>query len=106
MKPKNSQLHFFLETETLNALKREAYQEGISLAELCRRKLRESCKLIKIEILLENLNHKIQGCSTCSPYPSKKEFYAVKGFSERKHRRNALSQTGMKPFNAGDDEDV
>ena len=38
---KNNQLHIFIETRLLNALKKEADDEGISLSELSRSKLRK-----------------------------------------------------------------
>lgn len=60
MSPKNSQLHFFLETKILHILKEEAYEEGVTLSELCRRKLRESCKFTKMELLTENIYQAIQ----------------------------------------------
>ncbi len=56
---KNSQIHLFLETELLEALKWEADENKISISELCRQKLRECSKLTRIEILLEKLNSKI-----------------------------------------------
>jgi hypothetical protein len=37
---KNSHLHILIETFLLHWLKEEAKKEGVSLAELCRRKLR------------------------------------------------------------------
>lgn len=56
---KNSQIHFFIETEILNILKRQANEEGITLSKLCRERLREQSILIKIYNILENLEDKV-----------------------------------------------
>jgi hypothetical protein len=52
---KNSQLHIMLETDLIERLKREADGRMISLAELCRLKLKGSDRLEKIERLLERV---------------------------------------------------
>jgi hypothetical protein len=56
---KNSQIHFYLETEVLRNLKLQASQEGITLSKLCREKLREYSLLVKLYETLEAINHKI-----------------------------------------------
>ena len=56
---KNYLLCLRLETETLELLKKQAEQEGISMSALCRQKLGGCSKLTKIEIMLEELNKKL-----------------------------------------------
>jgi len=56
---KNSQIHFYLETEVLKILKSRASQEGITLSKLCREKLRDYSLLVKLQDTLDNINHKI-----------------------------------------------
>jgi len=41
MAGKNSQLHFYLETAFYNKLKKQAKERGITISELCRKRLRE-----------------------------------------------------------------
>lgn len=53
---KNSHIHFTLETSFMEKLKQEARLEYISLSELCRRKLRQNSRLVRIELMLEKLN--------------------------------------------------
>ena len=59
MGKKNSQIHFVIETSLKEILEREAQLEEISLAELCRKKLRHNSRLVKIEFMLEKLNNKL-----------------------------------------------
>ena len=56
---KNAQIHLFLETELLEALRRQAEENNISVSELCRQKLRECSQLTKIQMMLERLDKKI-----------------------------------------------
>ena len=51
----NSQLHITLDSEFLNFLRKEAQDNNICLAELCRRKLRENSKLERIEVMLKEV---------------------------------------------------
>ena len=44
-----------METELKEILEREAQEEEISLCELCRRKLKENSRVVKIEFMLEKL---------------------------------------------------
>jgi hypothetical protein len=57
--PKNSKLHFAIETEIFESLKKEAEQQGLSLSALCRQKLRECSKLNRIEFLVEDIQKKL-----------------------------------------------
>jgi hypothetical protein len=57
---KNCQLHLFLETDLLETLQKEAQENDVSISEMCRQKLRQSSRLKKIEILLENINCKLE----------------------------------------------
>lgn len=52
---KNTQLFLRIETELKEKLKQEAQDQNISFSELCRQKFRESSRLIKIEMMLEEL---------------------------------------------------
>ena len=56
MARKNTKIHFVIETSTKELLIREAKVQEVSLAELCRQKLKRNSKLIKIEMMLEELN--------------------------------------------------
>ena len=55
---KNNQLHIFVETKLLNALKKEAEEAGVSLSELVRSKLRKKPQLDRIE---EKVNRILRG---------------------------------------------
>ena len=56
---KTFQLHLRIETTVIESMRKQAYDEGISLAELCRKRLRDGQQLTRIERLIENLtNHK------------------------------------------------
>ena len=52
---KNSQLHVVIETHKLNRLKEEAKEQDVSLAELCRRKLKPRPQMDRIERKLDKL---------------------------------------------------
>lgn len=56
---KNSQIHFFVETEVLGILKSQASQEGITLSKLCREKLRDYSLLVGLQNTLNEINNKI-----------------------------------------------
>jgi len=60
MEKKNSQIHFVLKTSLKELLEKEAKLEEISLAELCREKLRHNSRLVRIEMILEKLNRQIE----------------------------------------------
>ena len=52
---KNAQLHLMIETRELNKLRVEAEERKVSLAELCRVKLRKQPQLDRIERMLEKV---------------------------------------------------
>ena len=52
---KNAQLHLMIETRELNKLRIEAEEKKVSLAELCRVKLRRNPQLDRIEGKLEKV---------------------------------------------------
>lgn len=56
---KNSQVHFYVETEVLRILKLQASKEGVTLSKLCREKLREYSLFIKLQETLTEINNKI-----------------------------------------------
>jgi hypothetical protein len=56
---KNSQMHFYVETEVLKILKLQASQQGITLSKLCREKLRDYSLLARLQGTLDNIDHKI-----------------------------------------------
>jgi len=53
--PKNFQIHLRIETPIIEILKEQANEEGISFGELCRRRLKESPQLNRIEVLLSEI---------------------------------------------------
>jgi len=59
MTGKNSQIHLMLETKLKWALEKEAENQGITLSELCRRKLGSNSLLKRIETLLEKIERKV-----------------------------------------------
>ena len=52
---KNSHIHLLIETELKNKIQCLAKEQGITLAEYCRIKLREESRLLKIEKMIETL---------------------------------------------------
>ena len=52
---KNSQIHFTLDTDLMNELRKEAKETGMSISEICRQKLRDSEQLKEIKKDLEGL---------------------------------------------------
>lgn len=52
---KNSRIYIPIETDKKDKIKLEAVKEGVSIAEICRRKIRENPKLERIELMLEKL---------------------------------------------------
>ena len=56
---KNSQIHFYIETDVLNILKAKAKEEGITISKLCREKLREYGLLVKVFEVLEEIKKRI-----------------------------------------------
>ena len=56
---KNSQIHFYIETDVLNILKSKAKEEGITISKLCREKLREYGLLVKVFEVLEEIKKKV-----------------------------------------------
>ena len=57
---KNAQIHFYLETDLLNSLKKRANEDGFTISGFCRKKLREISQLDKIELLINSLDKKIE----------------------------------------------
>ena len=56
---KNSQIHFYIETDVLNILKSKAKEEGITISKLCREKLREYGLLVKVFEVLEEIKKRV-----------------------------------------------
>lgn len=56
---KNSQIHFYIETEVLKVLKAKALEENITISKLCREKLRDYSLLSKLQETLDHINKKI-----------------------------------------------
>jgi hypothetical protein len=52
---KTFQIHLRIENDTIESLKRQAHENNISLAEVCRQRLRGNSQLARIELLIENL---------------------------------------------------
>lgn len=55
----NSRIHLQIKTETLQKIKEKAYEEGISISEFCRRKLKENSQLDRIEEMLGKLEKEV-----------------------------------------------
>ena len=49
---KNAQIHFYLETELLEKLKKMAEEHKVPVSEICRRKMKEIPQLNRMEDLL------------------------------------------------------
>jgi hypothetical protein len=52
---KNAKIHLIVETELLENIRNQARENRVSIAELCREKLRESNQLDRIEFILNKL---------------------------------------------------
>ncbi|MDP3026349.1 MAG: hypothetical protein Q8N63_01475 [Nanoarchaeota archaeon] len=52
---KNSQIYIRIETQIKDRIKLEAFEEGVSISEFCRQKIREKPRLTRIELMLERL---------------------------------------------------
>jgi len=52
---KNSHIQFVIETPIKDKIKLEAFEEGVSISEFCRQKIREKPRLDRIELILEKL---------------------------------------------------
>jgi hypothetical protein len=52
---KNSRIYISIETQIKDRIKLEAFEEGVSIAEYCRQKIREQPRLARIELMLERL---------------------------------------------------
>ena len=52
---KNAKIHFMIETALLETLRNQAEENRVSIAELCREKLRKSNQLDRIESILNKL---------------------------------------------------
>ena len=48
-----------LETEVLDNLKKQASEDGISVSELIRKKIKETPKLVKMELMLDQIYKKV-----------------------------------------------
>lgn len=53
---KTFQIHLRIENNVVELLKKQARENNISFAELCRQKLRENPQLSRVENLIENLH--------------------------------------------------
>lgn len=60
MMKKNSQLHLWIETELIEKLRKQAEENNLPVAELCRLKLRENSQLDRIESFIKELDKKIK----------------------------------------------
>jgi len=56
---KTFQIHLRIEAEMIETLKKQANDLKISVAELCRQKLGVFSQLTKIELMLENIEKKL-----------------------------------------------
>ncbi len=58
---KTFQLHLRMEHLLIEQLRKQAEESDLSLAELCRHKLKANTQLTRIERLLENLSNQMKG---------------------------------------------
>ena len=52
---KNSHIHLAIETNKKEQIKLTAFEEGVSISEFCRRKIRETPQLFRMELMLQKL---------------------------------------------------
>ena len=52
---KNSKIHFWVETEFKQNLKKQAQEEGLTISDYCRNKLKENSRILKIEKMVEKI---------------------------------------------------
>lgn len=52
---KNSKIHLWLETDLKKLVEMHAKEEGISICEYCRKKIKENDRIIKIEITVDKI---------------------------------------------------
>jgi len=57
---KNCQLHFWIESDLLEKLKKESDETNINLPELCRRKLKSSPRLDRLEFMINRFERLIK----------------------------------------------
>jgi len=57
---KNSKIHLWIETDLKRSIERQAREEGISVCEFCRRRLREYSRLARVEIIVEKILSKLE----------------------------------------------
>ena len=60
---KNVHIHILVETELSERLRKQADELGMSFADLCRQKLKDTCKLDRIELIVSEIDRKLR-CST------------------------------------------
>jgi hypothetical protein len=60
---KNSHIHILIETELSDKLRRQAEELGMTFSDFCRQKLKDTCKLDKIEFIVSEIDRKLK-CST------------------------------------------
>ena len=52
---KNCKIHLWLESDLKYTIERQAKEEGLSICEFCRQRLKENSRLAKIEFLVEKI---------------------------------------------------
>ena len=52
---KNTKIHFWIESEIKQAIEKQAQEEGLTISDYCRNKLKDSSRLIRIERMLEEV---------------------------------------------------
>jgi len=56
---KNTKIHFWIESEVKQAIEKQAQEEGLTISDYCRNKLKESSRLVKIERMLGEVLQKL-----------------------------------------------
>lgn len=57
---KNSKIHLWLETSLKESIEKQAKEEGVSVCEFCRKKLKENSKLNNIEFIVGKILEEVQ----------------------------------------------
>lgn len=52
---KNSKIHIPIETRIKEKIKLDAMEEGVTMSEFCRKRIRETPQLMRMELMLQKL---------------------------------------------------
>ncbi len=57
---KNTKIHFWIESEVKQFIEKQAQEEGLTISDYCRNKLKDNSRLIRIEMMLEEVLKRIK----------------------------------------------